>query len=172
MNILFPSQYGFRAHHSTSMALLDLYNKISYAIDDKKYAIGVFIDLKKAFDTIDHSILSKKLHHYGIRGVALRWFESYLNHRQQYVYLNHFSSEYNNVSCGVPQGSILGPLLFLLYVNDITNCSQLLHFILLADDTTLFYSNHSLTSLVTIVNVELQKFSTWFKANKLSLNLK
>lgn len=170
-NILSATQYGFRSKHSTSMALLDFYDKISKAVDDKKYAVGVFIDLKKAFDTIDHDILLKKMYHYGIRGVSLNWFKSYLTNRFQFVHLNDVCSDYKQITCGVPQGSVLGPLLFLLYINDITNCSDILHFILFADDTNLLHSDCSLDNLISVVNSELDKLSCWFKANKLSLNL-
>jgi hypothetical protein len=172
MNIIIPNQYGFRAHHSTSMALLDLYDKISQNIDDKKYVIGLFIDLQKAFDTIDHKILLEKLFHYGIRGKALDWFTSYLSERQQYVSMSDVASSYEPVCCGVPQGSILGPLLFLIYVNDIVNCSHLLYFILFADDTNILFCDDNLERLIYMLNVELEKLSYWFKANKLSLNLK
>jgi len=171
-NILSSSQYGFRHNHSTYMALLDMYNKISSATDDKDYAIGIFIDLSKAFDTLNHKILISKLQYYGIRGVPLLWFQSYLSNRQQYVFYNNVSSSVKNVTCGVPQGSILGPLLFLLYINDIVNSSKILHFIIFADDTNLFFSSKDLIKLTAVVNTELNKLSIWFSANKLSLNVK
>ena len=171
LNILTQSQYGFRAHHSTAMALLDFYDNVD-AIDNKKYSIGIFVDLQKAFDTIDHGILLNKLYYYGIRGVPLKWFQNYLHDRKQFVTLNGVASDYLPVHCGVPQGSILGPLLFLIYVNDIVNCSNLLHFIIFADDTNMLFSANNLEDLITIVNTELHKLSIWFKANKMSLNLK
>lgn len=171
-NILFKGQYGFRKRHSTYMALLDMYDKISTAIDRHEYAVGIFIDLSKAFDTLDHSILLKKLQHYGIRGITLSWFNSYLCNRKQYVYLNGVSSTMQLTQCGVPQGSILGPLLFILYVNDIANCSDILWFILFADDTNVFHSESDVNKLTATLNNELTKLSIWFKANKLSLNAK
>ena len=135
--IINSSQYGFRSQHSTYMALLDFYDKITESIEANEYTVGVFIDLQKAFDTIDHSILLTKLEFYGIRGTSLEWIKNYLQNRKQYVKFNGISSSYKNILCGVPQGSILGPLLFIIYINDIQNCSNILHFILFADDTNL-----------------------------------
>jgi len=100
-------------------------NKISDAMNNNKYSIGIFIDLSKAFDTINHKILLGKLEHYGIRGLTLQWFMNYLSDRQQYVHYNNVSYNLKPISCGVPQGSILGPLLFLFYVNDIVNSPKL-----------------------------------------------
>jgi hypothetical protein len=154
------------------MALLDLYDKIREHIENKKYVIGIFIDLQKAFDSIDHQILLKKLAFYGIRGIALKWFESYLSDRQQYVVFNNCASSNRSISFGVPQGSVLGPLLFLLYINDIVSCSKLLYFILFADDTNLLCSNTNIDKLIETINIELTNLSSWFKANKLSLNIK
>jgi hypothetical protein len=171
-NILCDSQYGFRKKHSTYMSLIDMYDRISLATDKNEFSIGVFIDLSKAFDTLDHCILLKKLEHYGIRGIALDWFKSYLSNRTQCVEYNGVTSSFKNITYGVPQGSILGPLLFILYVNDIVNCSELLLFILFADDTNLFFSCGDIQQLKNTVNKELAKVSVWFRANKLSLNTK
>ena len=114
-NILSDNQYGFPKHHS-AYALACLYDKISSAIDNKECTVGIFIDLSKAFDTVDHNILISKLEHYGVRGTSLRGFESYLSNRQQYVEFNGVSSESCKIKCRVTQGSILGPLLFLLFI--------------------------------------------------------
>ena len=170
--ILKHNQFGFRQNHSTYMAIQDMYNRISESIDNHNCCIGIFLDLAKAFDTVNHKILLKNLGHYGIRGLALQWFVDYLSNRKQYVCYNDASSSLKDITCGVPQGSILGPLLFIIYMNDIMHCSSLLHFILFADDTNLFYSCKSLSDLITITNHELIKVSQWFRANKLSLNVK
>ena len=159
-------------NHSTDLALVQLYDKIINAMANKKHVIGIFMDLSKAFDTLNHDILLEKLKVYGIRGVALSWFKDYLFNRQQYVVHNGLSSDFLTIKCGVPQGSILGPLLFLLYINDITHTSSLLSFILFADDTNIFYSHDNLETLVRTVNLELPKVSVWLKCNKLSLNVK
>ena len=173
IDILCKNQFGFRKKHSAYMALIDMYDKISLAIDKNESSIGIFIDLSKAFDTLDHNILLKKLEHYGIRGKALDWFKSYLYNRKQCVAsLNGVMSDFKSVIYGVPQGSILGPLLFILYINDIANCSVCLMFILFADDTNLFFSCKDLAHLFHNVNTELEKLSVWFRANKLSLNVK
>ena len=115
-NILYDKQYGFRKNHSTSLALVDLYDKISTAIDQKEIAVWIFLDLSKAFDTVNHSILFDKLKHYGIRGLAFEWVKSYFSNRLQFIQFNDCFSASKNISCGVPQGSILGPLFFLLYI--------------------------------------------------------
>ena len=119
LEILCDDQFGFRKNHSTSLALIDLYDKISLALDRNEHAVGVFLDLSKAFDTVDHNILHDKLEHYGIRGVALDWVRSYLSNRLQFVQFNGQCSSPQTICCGVPQGSILGPLFFLLYINDL-----------------------------------------------------
>ena len=123
------------------MALIDLVDKISSNFDEKKYTVGVFLDLSKAFDTIDHTILINKLQCYGVRGSACNWFVSYLQNRKQYVEYNKTESDYKEISCGVPQGSILGPILFILYINDIEHVSDIIKPLLFADDMSLFHSH-------------------------------
>ena len=140
-------------------------------IDKKNHSIGIFIDLSKAFDIIDHVLLCQKLEYYGIRGIALDWFTNYLSNRKQFVNLNGKDSSLLTVLCGVPQGSILGPLLFLIYINDIVYTFEQTKFIIFADDTNLFYKHKNLNTLVSIINTELIKISSWFKLNKLSLNI-
>ena len=148
-----------------------MYGKISTAIDQKEIAVGIFLDLSKAFDTVNHSILFDKLKYYGIRGLALDWVKSYFSNRVQFVPFNDCFSASKNISCGVPQGSILGPLFFLLYINDIANVSKLVDLILFADDTSIFFSHKDINYLNNVLNRELRKLSDWFIVNKLSLNL-
>ena len=139
-NIFSQNQYGFRKKQSTFMALLKLIDDIFNEINNKIYSIGIFIDLSEAFDTIDHSLLIKKLQHYRVRRIVLDWFVSYLANRSQYVKIDDTSSALLNVSCEVPQGSILGPLLFIIYINDITNASNIAMFVLLLTILTCFLS--------------------------------
>jgi len=170
-NLLFPSQHGFQSGHSPYMSLLSMQDEISNAIERNEYSLGIFFDLAKAFDTVNHNILLSKLNNYGIRGLQLSWFSSYLDRRQQCVESNGKRSTLKIVQHGVPQGSNLGPLLFLLYINDLPSVSSQLFFILFADDTNIFYSHKCLDTLFQIVNDELAHIADWFSANKLSLNL-
>ena len=137
------------------------------------FSCGVFIDLKKAFDTVDHKILLHKLDHYGFRGVINKWFSSYLEGRTRTTQIGSFISKRKNTTCGVPQGSVLGPLLFLIYVNDIQESSDKLNFFFIfADDTNAVYADKNLKSLESTVNQELCKLFDWLTANKLTLNIK
>ena len=147
------------------MAITQLIEELTNANDEKKYTVGVFID------TLDHTILLKKLEHYGIRGVAHSWLKSYLYLRKQFVHINDCDSDLLDVKCGVPQGSILGPKLFILYRNDICNVTDMLNFILFADDTNIFCSGKDIQTLCKTISRELDKLNIWFAVNKLSLNV-
>jgi len=171
-NLLSEHQYGFRPNRSTSMAVTELVEQLSTSIENSEYAVGVFIDLSKAFDTIDHSLLLNKLEKYGVRGVAHTWLKSYLSDRNQYVHINGIRSLEAKITHGVPQGSVLGPKLFILYINDICEVLDKLQCILFADDTSLYASGKDLQLLLNSVETELESLRKWFEANKLSLNLK
>ena len=172
-NIIYQHQYGFRANHNTSQPVLHFSDKIYNALNQNPPAktLSIFIDLKKAFDTVDHKILLKKMEHYGVRGTSNVWFTNYLSKREQFVSINGVDSDVVEMVCGVPQGSVLGPLLFLLYINDLPNATDFLT-LLFADDTTFQYSGANLDILFEKCNSELEKASIWFRANKLTLNVK
>ena len=169
--ILYENQFGFRRNNSTAHSLIEITEKIKESIDGGKYGCGIFIDLKKAFDTVNHKILLTKLEHYGVRGSILKWFESYLSNRKQYVFYNGVSSDIASINCGVPQGSVLGPLLFLIYINDLPNISNKLLFFLFADDTNIYYESNDLHELEKTVNKELKLLSLWLNLNRLALNV-
>ena len=169
--ILFKNQFGFKKKCSTVHSLIEITEKIKESIDQGKYGCGIFIDLKKAFDTVNHKILLLKLEHYGVRGNLLSWFESYLTDRKQYVFYNGISSEVMNIASGVPQGSVLGPLLFLIYINDLPNISEKLQFFLFADDTNIYYDSCDLKEIEKTVNEELKKLTLWLNVNRLALNV-
>ena len=135
---------------------LEIVNAIKTNINQGLFSCGVFIDLKKAFDTVDHNILLDKLNHYGFRGIINDWFSSYLNNRMQSTQIGPYISNKANVSYGIPQGSVLGPLLFLLYVNDIHQCSNKLKFYLFADDTNILYADKNLKYLENMVNIDYE----------------
>ena len=140
---------------STVHAAAELVEQIASAIDGQRCCAGVFIDLKKAFDTVDHELLVEKLKVYGIRGVANKWLQNYLTNRKQYVVIDDHSSDMLDMTCGVPQGSVLGPILFIIYINDICNVSDVVKCVLFADDTNIFCSEKNLTDLQLTLNREL-----------------
>ena len=170
--LFYPSQYGFRKMHSTELAALELTDRILKDIDERNVSLAIFMDLSKAFDTLDHQILLTKLNFYGIGGLALDWFSSYLTGRKQYVEVDGVKSGLLPLSTGVPQGSILGPLLFLIYMNDIPNANEDFKYILYADDTTLFSTIQVLATTPFDVNNQLTQIYDWLAVNKLSLNIK
>jgi ribonuclease P/MRP protein subunit RPP40 len=146
-------------------------NFISNSLNKGNFCVGVFLNLRKAFDTCSHDILIKKLSKLGIKNTSLEWFRSYLTSRSQKVDINGHFSNTLNLTCGVFQGSILGPLLFLCYINDIFNATDLATY-LFADDTTSLAEHKNLNELITFVNSELQKLAVWFEANKMAVNVK
>ena len=150
--ILSDSQYGFRTGMSMVHAAAELVEQISSAIDGQSCCAGVFIDLKKAFDTVDHELLVEKLNVYGIRGIANKWLQNYLTNRKQYVVIDDHSSDLLDMTCGVPQGSVLGPILFIIYINDICNVSDVVKCVLFAEDTNIFCSERNLTDLQLTLN--------------------
>ena len=154
------------------MALITLIDKLTAAIENGDYATGFFLDFSKAFDTVNHSILLEKLHHYGIRGCAHSWFKSYLSNRHQCVTYDGVMSGKQMIRCGVPQGSILGPLLFLTYMNDLSSACDHSQPFLFADDTNLFLSGSSICPLQQNMERDLINRAEWLKTNQLSLNIK
>jgi tetrahydromethanopterin S-methyltransferase subunit G len=181
-NLFYQSQYGFRTQHSTELASLEITDIILKDIDNGKLPIGIFLDLSKAFDTLDHNIMLRKLNYYGIKGTELAWFKSYLSNRHQFVHFDGCDSPMLSISTGVPQGSILGPLLFIIYMNDIHNASNKFHAILFADDSNFtstlcsFDENDDVKQnrdlICNKINSELKCIQTWLEVNKLSLNIK
>ena len=156
-NIITDCQYGFRPGHSTSTAVMHFNYNVLKSFENNNILMGLFLDLSKAFDTLDHTILLKKLYYYGIRGITLKWFENYLLNRSQFVQIHEVKSDTQKLKCGVPQGSILGPLLFIIYVNDMCNISDKLKFILFADGTSVFMSNSDLHTLQDVFKQEILK---------------
>ena len=169
--IFYKYQFGFRKNHATADALSEVIDFIYKSLDEGNFVFGIYIDLKKAFDTVQHRTLLYKLQHYGIRGLALQWFESYLSKRKQYVVTNNTQSDMLELcEYGVPQGSILGPILFLLFINDIHKSLNNTVIKLFADDTNCFLSGNDFSSLERLAETELNKLQTWINANNLTIN--
>ena len=141
------------------------------SLNNSEIFAAVYLDLSKAFDTVKHSILMKKLYHLGVRGTVYDWFKSYLSNRITYVSINDTDSSTKPIKYGVPQGSNLGPLLFLLYINDMKNSSVLLNFINFADDTTAYVKGSDMNAIYDILETELGRVSQWLQVNRLSLNI-
>ena len=172
--ILSDKQFGFRAGHSTEHAILELIDQVSNELDNSKFVLRVFIDLSKASDTVYHNILLEKLSMYGGKGNNLKWFHSYLSNRKLYIEFQNDNKKEKTTSltvkCRVPHGSFLGPLLFIVYVNNLHRVSNILKPIMFANDTNLFSSGKHIKTLFQTANIELELIAIWFQANKLSLN--
>ena len=169
--IITSSQYGFQSNKSTESALIDFIEFIHEGLTKKSHVGAVFMDLSKAFDVMNHNLLKRKLEHYGFRGTFLSLLMNFLKDRKYFVCANGYKSGVKIGNIGVPQGSTLGPLLFLLFINDIENCSMLLKFILFADDTTVLFKSRDINQLNSTLSNEINKVLTWFASNKLAINL-
>ena len=169
-DIIFKYQFGFRRGYSTYLALTVLMDKLTKSMENGDYVVGVFLDFSKAFDMVNHKILLSKFYH-GIRDVALKWFQSYLENRKQYVTYNGEISDMQIIKCGVQQGSILGPLSFLIYINDLANVCKYTMPIFFADDSNLFLNGRDPADIEAKLNNELAQIAEWLKVNKLALNI-
>ena len=170
-NVIYPKQFGFRKGHSTTDAFALVVGEMLSAFSENFHFLSVFVDLKKAFDTVEHSIILKKLEWIGVRGNALTWFESYLSERQQEVVFENEISDKRNVTTGVPQGSLLGVALFQLHIDDLRKCLKHTGAILYADDTTIYAFGRNIRALKSKLQRDLNNVSMWLKSNKLLLNV-
>ena len=170
--ILDERQGGFRPNHSTCKTTAQFLDDIYKAMNDNKLLIATYIDAMKAFDTVDHKILLLKAEHYGIKGLVLNWLKNYLTERYQCTIANNVTSDRQLITCGVPQGSVCGPLLFLIYINDISSVLEHCKVSLYADDTVIYISHHDVNEAVEMVQNDLNKLSNWCTRNKLTINSK
>ena len=170
-NVIYLLQFGFRPKYSTNHALINLTESIRQSLDEGSFGCGIFVDLQKAFDTVDHKILLHKLEYYGIRGACDDRFKSYLSDRNQFVSINGYNSELMQADCGVPQGSVLGPLLFLIHINDLRKAIQYCKVYHFADDTNHFHTSKSIKNLSKLVNRDMKHLNNWLSANKISLSV-
>ena len=162
---------NFCKNFSTAHAIITLIENVQSALDNNKFACEIFIDLEKAFDTADHNILLSTLNYYGIRGIADDWFKSYLSNQSQFVSINEFNSDHQNIKCGVPQGSVLGPLLFLIFIKNLNFAirnSLDFHF---ADDICSLSIKSKIKEINKYVDKDLRSLSKWLNSNKIVLNI-
>ena len=170
-SILSEYQFGFRSRHSTTTTLIDCTNEWYVNMDRGHYNLVVFLDIKKAFDTVNHDILLKKFEMYGLGDLALALLRRYLTDRTQKCQLQDMLSKQRKITCGIPQGSILGPLLFTLYINDLPNCFKHTTPRMFADDTSLTAAGETLSEVEKRANEDLRNVHNWLSANKLNLNI-
>jgi len=168
--LLYKYQFGFRKNHSTEHAFIEITDQIIFSMDNNQITCGFFVDLSNAFDKLNHDTLLDKLENLGIRSKALELFKSYLSDCEQYVNIDNCKSKTRPIRCGVPQGSVLGPLLFLLFINDLPNCCPLGKVRIFADDPNVFFHCNNINELVEINQMIMNQLYTWFTANKLTLN--
>ena len=165
-------QFGFREKHSMVLAISELMGEIMKGFNNNFFKLAIFTDLRKAFDTVDHNILLGKLQFYGVDGIALTWFESYLNRRQQAVEIQNTKSQMELIDCSVPQGGVLAPQLFLFIVNDMIRCLKYSSNILFADDTTIYVIGQNIKFLQHKIQFNMNNLYVWLCVNRLSLNTK
>ena len=168
-NLICPLNFGFRHNYSTNHTLINLTEDIRKNLDEGKVECGIFVDLQKDFNTVDHNILLAKLEHYGARAVTNDWFKSYLSDRRQFVFINGFNSDYAMLIHGVSQGSVLGPIIFLIYINDLNHAVKYCKVHHFADDTNLLHINTSARKLNRLLSLDMKYLSVWLNANKISL---
>ena len=172
INLTCPLQFGFRQQYSTFHVLISLTEDIRESLYKGNFVCGIFVDLQKAFDTVEHDVSLAKLEHYGIHGIANEWFISYLFDRKQFVSINGHVSNKASIKYGVPQGSFRGPLLFLIYINDLDHAIKFCKVHHFADDTNLVHFSKSVSKLKTYFNIDMKNITNWLNANKISLNIK
>ena len=164
-------QFGFQPKYSSTYALINLTEGIRQSLDEGSFGCCIFVDLQKAFNTVDHKILLHKLEYYGIQGICNNWFKSYLSDHKRFLSINGFNSDLMPVDCGVPQGSVLGPLLFLIYINDLHKAIQYCKVHHFADDASPFHTSKSVENLNKLVNHDMKHLNNWLSANEISLKI-
>ena len=171
-NIIYYLQFGFRQQYSTSHALINITENIRRSLDDENIGCGAFVDLQKAFDTVDDKIMLAKLSHYKVRGVSNDWFKSYLSNCNPYISINGYESGFAAINCGVTQGSVLEPFLLLLYIHNLNQAIKFCKVHHFADKTNLLCLSNSIKKLNKLVNADLKHLHNWLNTNKISLNVK